>query len=101
MLRPITDDIWGFEKDIRLPGGMNLPSRATIVRQADGGIIVHSPLAFDDATAKSIDALGEVKALVAPSCIHYLYLKASMERWPKAHVLAAPGLEKKMSGLSF
>ncbi len=101
MLRPITDDIWGFEKDIRLPGGMNLPSRATVVRQADGGVVVHSPLAFDDATAKAIDDLGEVRAIVAPSCIHYLYVKAAMERWPKARVLGAPGLEKKVSGLSF
>src|SRR5688572_18961325 len=101
MLRPICDDIWGFEKDIRLPGGSNLPTRTTIVRQANGGLIVHSPLAFDDATAKEIDTLGEVKALVAPSCIHFLFLKAAMERWPKAHVLGAPGLERKVKGLSF
>jgi hypothetical protein len=100
-LQPICDDIWGYEKDIRLPGGSKLPSRTTIVRQASGGVIVHSPLAFDDATAKEIESIGEVRALVAPSCIHFLFLKAAMERWPKAQVLAAPGLERKVKGLAF
>jgi hypothetical protein len=101
MLKPICEDIWGFEDDLRLPGGMKLPSRTTIVRRADGGVIVHSPLAIDDATAKEINAIGEVKSIVAPSCIHFLYLKPAMERWPKARVLGAPGLERKVKGLTF
>jgi hypothetical protein len=100
MLRAIADDVWAYERDLRLPVGF-LPSRATVVRRADGGIIIHSPLAFDDATARAIDALGEVRALVAPSCLHHLFLKAATERWPHASVLGAPGLEKKLRGLRF
>lgn len=101
MLTPIAENVLGFEQDLRLPGGMRLPSRTTLVRLADGGVVVHSPLAFDAKTAKAIDDLGEVKAIVAPSCVHYLYLKAAIERWPKARVLGAPGLEKKVPGVAF
>jgi hypothetical protein len=95
MLTKITDGIWGYEQDIRLPLGMRLPSRTTVVRRADGGLVMHSPLGFDRETAKEIDDLGEVKTIVAPSCIHYLFLEAATKRWPNARVLGAPGLEKK------
>ena len=101
MLTPIAENVFGFEQDLRLPGGMRLPSRTTVVRLAAGGVVVHSPLAIDAAAGKAIDELGEVKAIVAPSCVHYLYLKAATERWPKARVLGAPGLEKKVPGLPF
>ncbi|WP_437910498.1 DUF4336 domain-containing protein [Sorangium sp. So ce327] len=100
MLRAIAEEVWAYERDFRLPFG-DLPARTTVVRRADGGIVIHSPLAFDDDTAREIDALGEVRALVAPSCLHHVFLRAATERWPRASVLGAPGLEKKLSGLRF
>ncbi|XYH99437.1 DUF4336 domain-containing protein [Sorangium sp. So ce1128] len=100
MLRAIAEDVWAYEKDFRMPVGY-LPSRTTVVRRADGGLVIHSPLAFDDDAARAIDALGEVRALVAPSCLHHLFLKAATERWPRASVLGAPGLERKLGGLPF
>lgn len=101
MLTRITDDIWGYEQDLRLPLGQRLPSRTTLVRLAGGGILMHSPLGFDEEAAAAIDDLGEVKAIVAPSCIHYLFLAAATKRWPSARVLGAPGLEKKVQGIAF
>lgn len=101
MLTPIAEDVWGFEKDLRLPGGVLLPSRSTIVRMPDGSVLVHSPLGFDDDAAKEIEALGEPKTIVAPSCIHFLFLRAAIERWPHARVLGPHGLEKKVSGLAY
>lgn len=95
MLTTITDGIWGYEQELRLPLGMRLPSRTTIVRRADGGLVMHSPLGFDEDAARTIDDLGEVKTIIAPSCIHYLFLAAATKRWPKARVFGAPGLEKK------
>jgi hypothetical protein len=99
-LTTITDNLWGFEQDLRLPLGQRLPSRTTVVR-LNGEVMVHSPLAFDDETALAIEALGEVKTIIAPSCIHFLHLKAAMKRWPKARVLGAPGLEKKLKDVAF
>lgn len=103
MLTKITDGIWGYEQDLRLPLGMRLPSRTTLVRLTDGSLVMHSPLGFDEETAKAIDELGEVKTIIAPSCIHYLFLTAATKRWPDARVLGAPGLEKKapVKGVAF
>src|SRR5271170_8206523 len=96
MLHLIADDVWGHEQDLRLPGGLPLPCRATVIRLRDGGLVLHSPLAIDDATARELAALGEVRALVAPNCVHWLFLKGAMERFPRARVFGAPGLERKV-----
>lgn len=101
MIRQVADDLWAFEKNLRLPGGMLLPSRTAIVRAGDGGLVLHSPLDIDDEAAKRIDELGEVRWIVAPSCVHYLYVRAAKERWPDASVVGAPGLEKKMKDVPF
>src|SRR5882672_712113 len=100
VLDTIAEDLFAFTDELRLPGGMNLPSRTTLVRRA-GKVLVHSPLAIDDARGAEIDALGDVDAIVAPSCIHYLFLAKAIARWPKARVLGATGLEKKVPGVGF
>ena len=101
MLARIAEDIWAHVNDIRLPGGMLLPCRATIVRLSSGALLVHSPLAIDDATAEEIAAIGDVSFLVAPSCVHWMYLEAAKKRYPKARVFGPPGLEKKLSSVPF
>ncbi|MGD0680070.1 MAG: hypothetical protein ABSC94_32210 [Polyangiaceae bacterium] len=101
MLRRIGDEIWSHENDVRLPGGLLLPSRATIVRLGDGALVLHSPLAIDDATARRIGALGDVRFLLAPNCLHWMFLKAAKERYPKARIFGAPGVEKKLGALPF
>ncbi len=101
MLKPIAADVWGHEKDIGLPLGLTMPGRATIMRLADGGLVIYSPLAVDDATAKEIDALGEVRFLVAPNSLHWMFVKAAKERWTKARVLASPVLAKKLGSFPF
>jgi hypothetical protein len=98
MLQPIAEGVWGQETELRMPGGLRLPSRATIVRLASGELLVHSPLAVDDETARAIDALGEVRWVIAPSCFHWMFVRPLVERYPRARVLGAGGLERKLTG---
>lgn len=101
MFGQIAADIWAHEKDVDLALGLNMPGRATIMRLPDGRLVIHSPLPIDDATAKQIDALGEVRFLVAPNALHWMYLKAAKERWKDARVLASPVLAKKLGSFPF
>ncbi len=98
MLRPIAENLWGHEICLRMPGGMRLPSRATVVRTKAGGLLLHSPLALDEAAGAELDALGEVRWIVAPSAMHWLFVKAAKARYPHAKVLAAPRLQRKLPG---
>jgi hypothetical protein len=101
MLRSISKDVWAHEADLRMPGGVPMPCRATLMSLPGGSLALHSPLAIDDATAKEVDAIGEVRFLIAPNCLHWMYLRRAKERYPGARVVGAPGLEKKLSGLAF
>ncbi|MBX3201103.1 MAG: DUF4336 domain-containing protein [Labilithrix sp.] len=103
MLQRIADGVWSQESVVAMgPGGVfRMPCRATIVRLDDGGLVVHSPIAMDDRAASELDALGDVRALVAPNAMHWLFLAAAKARYPKARVLAAPRLSQKLAGFAF
>ncbi|MFZ5477427.1 MAG: DUF4336 domain-containing protein [Myxococcota bacterium] len=81
--------------------GLETGTRATVVRLSDGGLLVHNPVALDAATRAAVDALGEVRAIVATSLFHHLYVGDWMRAWPDAVSAACPGLREKRPDLSF
>ena len=97
----IAPDVWQVKSPgFRMPGGIMLPSSATVLRLSDGSLLVYSPIAFDDAAAAAIDAAGEVAHIVAPSRLHHLFAAAAKARWPRADLHAAPGVTDKQPALS-
>jgi hypothetical protein len=100
MLTPFADNLWIDSRPGRF-FGVECGTRMTVVRLADGGLFVHSPLALDDATRRAVEALGEVRAVVAPSLFHHLYVGQWMAAWPRAVYAACPGLEWKRPDLAF
>ena len=100
MLERISDDVWIERRPLRF-FGVETGTRMTVVRLADGGLFVHSPVALDATTQEAVDALGPVKALVAPSLFHHLYIGEWARAYPGASLSACPGLEKKRKDLSF
>ena len=75
--------------------GMDLGTRATIVRLPSKGLVIISPVPFDDELADQIEALGPVDSIIAPNMWHHLYFADACERWPNARALYAPGLGQK------
>ncbi|NUP04775.1 MAG: DUF4336 domain-containing protein [Polyangiaceae bacterium] len=98
MLSPWAEDIWTAARKTKFLG-VETGTRMTIVRLSAGGLFVHSPVALDDETRREVDALGEVRAVVAPSLFHHLNVRAWMTAYPKAVYAACPGLEWKRADL--
>lgn len=94
-LRELDRGLWAVEQPLRV-GGLELGTRTTIVRLADGGLLVHSPGPFTAALRGEIEALGPVRALIAPNLLHHLFLAESASAFPRALVFAAPGLREKL-----
>ena len=67
----------------------------TIVRLGEGALFVHSPLPLGAGLKTEVDALGPVRAVVAPSLFHHLSVSAWKEAYPEAVFGCCPGLEKK------
>jgi len=82
-LRALARDLWCLDADLRVQAGFHLPIRMTVIRLADGGLWLHSPVAIDEATAAAIDALGPVRHIVAPNLLHHLFAGAAAERWSR------------------
>jgi len=100
MLEPFADDVWTATRRAKF-FGVETGTRMTVVRLSDGGLFVHSPVALDSETRREVDALGEVRAVVAPSLFHHLSVGQWMAAYPKAVFSACPGLEWKRPDLSF
>jgi hypothetical protein len=100
MLIPFADELWTDTRSAKFLG-VETGSRMTVIRMKSGGLFVHSPVALDDTTRAQVDALGEVRAVVAPSLFHHLHVGAWMKQYPKAQYCACPGLEWKRPDLAF
>lgn len=97
--KPFGENVWIVNgPEIRMDYGpikLPFPTRMTVVRLADGSLWVHSPIAPDEQMFAAVDALGEVRHIVAPNSIHYWYMVDWLERYPKATSYAVPDLETK------
>jgi hypothetical protein len=98
-MRRIADGLWTAEGPQQLVPGVELGARMTVVRLADGGLWLHSPIGIGDALRAELEALGPVRHLIAPSLLHHLHLAAAAGTWPEANVWVAPGLAKKCPGV--
>jgi len=96
----LAHDLWVETRRLRFLG-VETGTRMTIVRLSDGGLFVHSPVSFDESTRETIDALGPVKCVVAPSLFHHLSVGVWMKAYPQAVFCACPGLERKRLDLNF
>ncbi len=99
MLTPFAEDLWIEPRRVRF-FGVEAGTRMTIVRLTGGGLFVHSPVALDEETRRAVDALGEVRAVVAPSIFHHLYVGQWIAAYPTAVFGGCPGLDRKRRDLA-
>lgn len=79
--------------------GFRYPLRMVVVRLADGGLWIWSPVGLTEGLRAEVDALGPVRFLVSPNKFHHLSLSDWQDAYPEAQVVAAPGLEAKRPDL--
>lgn len=89
------DGLWIVDgPDIRF-FGIPFSTRMTVVKLASGGLWLHSPIRWSEASARAVTAEGAVTHLIAPNWIHYAYVHEWNDKFPDAEVWAAPGVQKR------
>jgi hypothetical protein len=73
----------------------------TVIRLADGRLLLHSPVALDATLRGQLDAMGNVSFVVAPNRVHHLYAGEVARAYPGARLWVAPGLDRKRPDLVF
>jgi hypothetical protein len=99
-LEPLDRDLWVATRPLRLVVG-DVGARMTVMRLADGALLLHSPVALDAQTRDALDALGHVAWVVAPSKVHHFYVGDYASAYPSALVIGVPGLPEKRRDLRF
>ncbi|MCR9095580.1 MAG: DUF4336 domain-containing protein [bacterium] len=97
MLEALGEGIWTADAPLSLAGA-RFGTRMTVVQLGDGGVVLISPIPIDDAAAAEIEAIGPVRAIVAPNAFHHFYFVAAAKRFPEAACFVAPGTEPKLKG---
>lgn len=79
--------------------GVRQRARTTVVRLADGSLLLHSPAPPTDGLAEQLQALGPVRWLVVPNCWHQLGAPAAAAYFPEAQVVAPASALKRNKAL--
>jgi hypothetical protein len=99
-MRAIVDGrVFVQEHPVHFAGGCLL-TRMTAVVLDDGGVLLHSPVPIDEELRKAIERLGEVRALLAPSTCHHLFIADAQRAFPGVPTYAIAGLERKRPDLA-
>ena len=100
-MREFGRDIWIADGPDVAVAGFRYPTRMAIIRLADGGLFVWSPIRLTGELRAAVGGLGRVAHIVAPNSLHHLFLAEWRHAYPGARLYAAPGLCKKRPDLAF
>src|SRR5262245_44502812 len=98
MLRALAPDLWVADRPLEIIVG-DVGARMTVIRLADGGLVLHSPVRLDGETRAGLDGLGPVRPIVLPSLVHHLFAADGAVAYPAAEVHATPGMAEKRRDL--
>src|SRR3569833_220228 len=84
MLEPLGTDLWYADGGIVSFKGFDYPTRMVIVRLADGGLWLWSPVETTAPLEAEICTLGPVRHVVSPNSLHYLFLAEWHAAFPEA-----------------
>lgn len=95
VLKAVADNIWLADGPTVSHYGLPYPTRMTIIRLENGGIWLHSPVAFRPQLLAQIQQLGPIQHLVAPNWLHYAYLQEWQQACPEALVWLTPAVQNR------
>ncbi|MDE2481719.1 MAG: DUF4336 domain-containing protein [bacterium] len=98
MLQAIGQDVWTHEASIHeiVLGIVRIPMRhrMTVMRLANGNVVLHSPTLLSAELQSAIALIGPVTAVIAPSWWHDLHLEDTLADYPHARLFVAPAILK-------
>lgn len=88
-----TENLWSVSG--KMPGGNQ--RRMSIARRADGRLVIHNPIALDEAEMLELEAFGQPAFLVVPNAFHRQDSIIYKQRYPGLSVLCPETARKKVS----
>lgn len=99
-LEVLAPNLWVAARPLKLIVG-DIGTRMTVIRLADGGLFLHSPVRLDAETRAALDAVGTVRWIIGPNKVHHFFIGDYLSAYPDARAYGAPGLAEKRKDLRF
>ena len=99
-LEAVAPDVWVARRPLPIAVG-DVGARMTVLRLADGTLMLHSPVKLDAELQRALALLGSVRWVIGPSKVHHLFLGEYVAAFPEAVLCGAPGLKEKRRDLAF
>lgn len=100
-LHGLGEGLWVAQAPLRVLG-VDAGRRMSVVLLPGGGLLVHSPAPLTTRLRAALDARGDVRFVVPASHLHgHLFMEQYVAAYPRAQLLAAPGLRRKRRDLRF
>ena len=96
-LKPVAGGLWLIDGPAITSFGFPFSTRATVVRLENGDLWVHSPTEWSANLQAELDAIGPVRHLLAPNCLHFAHVTQWQEANPDATYWSAPGVAERAS----
>ncbi|MBX2886919.1 MAG: DUF4336 domain-containing protein [Granulosicoccus sp.] len=93
MLVQITDHVWSIQHSF-VKNMVVVSSRMTVIELLDRKLWVHSPVPVSKETRRTLQNIGEVSYVIAPSKSHTLFFDEFTDYFPECSKFVAEGLEK-------
>lgn len=94
-LTRLDDNILTVTGRIHMPLG-DVERRMTCVRLRDGGLVIYSAIALDEAEMSALEAFGTPAYLIVPNDIHRTDARVYKDRYPTLIVVAPRGAQKRV-----
>jgi Domain of unknown function (DUF4336) len=101
MLQPFGEEIWLADGPTTAVIGFRYPTRMAVIRLSDGALFIWSPIPLADELRAAVDALGDVRYVIAPNSLHHLFLGEWRRAYPGAKLYAPPGLRERRKDIDF
>ncbi|TCZ62938.1 DUF4336 domain-containing protein [Roseicella aquatilis] len=96
--KPVAEGVWVVDSGPMRLLGMPVPLRMTVVRLADGGLWLHSPVRYTTGLAAALQMLGPIRHLVSPGTAHWTQLQDWQAAFPEAKLWAPHGVVERARG---
>jgi hypothetical protein len=102
MLRKFDEEIWLADGPVVTGAvGFRYPTQMAVIRLAGGALFIWSPIPVSGELRSAVDALGQVRYLIAPNSLHHMFLGEWQRAYPDARLYAPPGLRARRKDLAF
>jgi short-subunit dehydrogenase len=88
----VAENVWVLNDKPIETAGLRLPIRMTIIRLANGDLLLHSPTRYSAELCQRVERLGTIRYFFAPSIAHWMFISKWQVALPGTAVVTAPGL---------